>query len=229
MASVALLENEVEIPAGINNLTEFRRWAHSDDFPEFGRIDYIRGRIEVDMSPEDLFTHGTLKVKVIEVLNGIVEDDDFGILFSDRSRVSNEAADLSAEPDVVIVSHEAVDEGRVRWVPKATQEEGRYIEIEGSPDVVIEIVSDSSQAKDNQRLPQAYFDAGVLEYWLMDARGKELQFVIYHRGGDQFVPVEPDADGWLNSSTLNHSFLLDRRRHQRGYWLYKLLVGDSVD
>src|SRR5436309_2438449 len=55
--STILLDQDIEIPA-IHNLAEFRRWALSDDFPHRGRIDYIDGRIEVDMSPEDLFTHG---------------------------------------------------------------------------------------------------------------------------------------------------------------------------
>jgi hypothetical protein len=50
--STVLLEHEIEIPT-IRNLAEFRQWALSDDFPDRGRIDYIAGRIEVDMSPED--------------------------------------------------------------------------------------------------------------------------------------------------------------------------------
>ena len=63
MASV-LIEEQVEIPLGIACLADFRQWALSDDFPERGRIDFIAGRIEVDMSPEDLFTHGTLKSEI---------------------------------------------------------------------------------------------------------------------------------------------------------------------
>src|SRR6266511_1101783 len=47
-----LLEHGIEIPV-IRDLADFRRWALSDAFPQRGRIDYIAGRIEVDMSPED--------------------------------------------------------------------------------------------------------------------------------------------------------------------------------
>ena len=57
----------------------------------------------------------------------------------------------------------AIDEGRVRLIPKATGETGRFVEVEGSPDLVIEIVSDSSVNKDTWRLPKAYFDAGLSE------------------------------------------------------------------
>ncbi len=37
---------------------------------------------------------------------------------------------------------------------------GRYVELEGAPDLVVEIVSDSSVAKDTQRLPPRYAAAG---------------------------------------------------------------------
>jgi Uma2 family endonuclease len=35
--------------------------------------------------------------------------------------------------------------------------------VEGGPDLVVEIVSDSSEEKDLDRLPRAYFSAGVRE------------------------------------------------------------------
>ena len=44
--------------------SRFSPVAAPDDFPERGRIDYIAGQIEVDMSPEDLFTHGSLKTEI---------------------------------------------------------------------------------------------------------------------------------------------------------------------
>ena len=53
---------------GFGSLDDFRRWALSDDFPETGRIDFIEGRIEVDMAPEDLFCHGTLKTEIVAAL-----------------------------------------------------------------------------------------------------------------------------------------------------------------
>ena len=44
---------------------------------------------------------------------------------------------------------------------------------------MIEIVSDSSVAKDTRRLPAAYHKAGVGEFWLVDARGPETSFTIH--------------------------------------------------
>jgi hypothetical protein len=70
MAIAILLEEDgsLEIPL-VQSLGAFRAWASSDDFPERGRIDYINGRIEVDMSPEELYCHGAIKIELIRVLS----------------------------------------------------------------------------------------------------------------------------------------------------------------
>jgi len=221
MATV-LLEEQIEIPT-IQNLAEFRRWALSDDFPQRGRIDYIAGKIEVDMSPEDLFTHGELKVEVSSEIKYRVKQLDLGHVYVDSARVSSLLGTLSAEPDVLVIAYSAIDEQRVSFVPKASGEKDRYVEIEGGPDLVVEIVSDSSVTKDTKRLPIAYYQAGVREYWLIDARGQEeLSFQLLRRGNTAFEPTPADADGYQRSEVLDADYRLDRSRHKRGHWVYQL-------
>lgn len=219
--STILLDHEIEIPT-IRNLADFRRWALSEEFPERGRIDYIGGRIEVNMSPEDFFTHGTLKSEIAGEIKDRVEELDLGHTLIAETRISSVPGDVSAEPDVIVITHEAFDSGRVSLVPKASGEPDRYVEVEGGPDLVVEIVSDSSVKKDTQRLPGAYFDAGVREFWLIDARGKELFFQIRRRGASSFVAAEMDADGYHRSDVLDAWYSLERGRHQRGHWVYRL-------
>jgi Uma2 family endonuclease len=221
--STVLLDQGIEIPT-IGNLADFRRWALSDAFPQRGRIDYIGGRIEIDMSPEDLFTHGTLKLEMASVIKRRVDELDVGHTFVAETRVSSAAANLSAEPDVVVLTHQALDDGRVRLVPKASGEADRYVEIDGGPDLVVEIVSDSSQHKDTERLPKAYFDAGVREFWLVDARGPEMRFRIHQRGAESFHNVVADERGYIASAVLTARFRLERTRHPRGHWMYSLHV-----
>ncbi len=224
MVSV-LFDERVEIPLGIASLADFRQWAISDSFPDHGRIDYVTGRIEVDMSPEDFFTHGTLKSQVSSRIEQRVNELDLGHTLIAETRVSSIVGDLSAEPDVVVISHTAIDAGRVRLVPKASGIDGRFVEVEGGPDLVVEIVSDSSVEKDSERLPVSYYKAGVLEYWLLDAREKELFFQIYRRGAASFEPTPPDQQGGQHSIVLHSSCILHRNRHARGHWIYRLELG----
>lgn len=221
MASV-VFEQHTRIPLGLSSLEQFRAWARSDEFPENGRIDYTHGDIEVDMSPEDLFTHGSLKTALIAALVDRVTQLDLGHLFSSRTRVSHNSANLSVEPDIVLISHEAIETGRVTLVPKAGGRPDRFIEIEGTPELIVEIISDSSVVKDRQRLLRAYHAAGVPEYWLVDARGSELYFQIHVLDFDQYRLADMDADGFQHSLVLACYYQLRRERGKHGYWQYAL-------
>ncbi len=148
MATIVNFENAFEMPMGLNSLDDFRRWTSTDAFPRTGRIDFVDGRIDAEMSPEDLFTHGTPKSEIHGVLYGRVKSQRLGHLFIDRTRIASVPGNLSAEPDIVFVSHRAIESGRVRLIPKASGQPGRYVELEGGPDLVVEIVSDGSVTKD---------------------------------------------------------------------------------
>ena len=222
MAITLVLEEQIEVPMDLRCLADFRRWATSEDFPERGRIDYIAGRIDVDMSPEDLHTHGKLKTELVGVLWRRVRQAGLGELYTDRGRVSCPQADLSAEPDVVLVSEASLDSGRVRLVPKAGGGADRYIELEGPPDLIVEIVSDASVRKDTERLPAAYYQAGVTEFWLIDARRKDLLFRIHHRGQSQYEPAATDAEGYQYSNVLERRYRLDCSRNAKGRLTFDL-------
>ena len=98
-----------------------------------------------------------------------------------------------------------------------------FVEIEGSVDLIVEIVSDSSVRKDTQELPIAYFAAGVREYWIADARGDELVFHLHHRGSDQFEPTKRDHKGFQRSAVLDRRYRLERGRDQHGFWRFELI------
>lgn len=224
MSLTLVLDEQTEIPLSMETLEDFRSWARSQAFPERGRIDFIGGRIEVDMSPEDLFTHGSVKTEIVSVLGVRVKRRRLGRLFSDRTRISCPKADLSVEPDVVFVSQEAITGGKVRLVPMSgSNKRDRFAEIEGGPELTVEIISDSSIGKDQERLPAAYSLAGVQEYWLVDARREDLVFQIHRRGATGFEPVTPDAEGFQHSAVFDCDFRLDRTRGEDGFWAYDLI------
>ena len=222
MATTIRFDEDVAIPTTIQSLSGFRAWATSDAFPDRGRIDYLQGSMEVDMSPEDLHTHGKVKLAIATVLWTLAETEELGEVYSDRARVSVPAADLSVEPDVVFASEKSLESGRARLVPRAGGEPDCFVEIEGPVDLIVEIVNDKSVAKDTKRLPQQYFQAGVTEYWLVDARREDLKFQIHRRGHSAYEPVPPDPDGYQHSPVLNRRFRLIRRRNSKGRVTYRL-------
>lgn len=216
-----VIGGELEIPP-ITNLEEFREWARSDDFPERGRIDYIDGRIEVDEVTEDAFTHGTPKAEIARVVLGRVRELRLGHTFIDAMRVTCPPSGVSVEPDVVVVSHAALTEGRVRLVAAQSMKSRRYVELEGAPDLVVEVLSDSSVEKDSDRLFRRYFETGVAEYWLADARGHDLVFDIHHRGKSGFRRAPRDQAGFQRSRVLKARYRFEREPDRNETWFYTL-------
>jgi len=206
----------------LRGLADFRRWAVSDAFPERGRIDYLAGSIEVDMSPEDLHTHGKLKTELNGVLWQRIKEHDLGELYTDRTRVSCPEVDLSVEPDIVLVTNESLDSGRVRLVPRTGGGADRYVELEGPPDLIVEIVSDASVRKDTERLPGLYYAAGVREFWLVDARRAELVFRIHQLGTSGYELAPATADGFQHSAVLSRWYQLHRTRNRHGRIAFQL-------
>ena len=211
----------LDVPLGVQTFEAFRAWTLSDDFPETGRIDYVNGRIHVDMSPEKLFSHGKMKSALLLPVNYRIDYDDLGHLVIDQSRLVHEAKALSVEPDFVFISYGAIATGRVT-LTQSKSDPDDYIEIVGSPELVCEIVSDSSVKKDTKDLFVAYCDAGVAEYWLADARKGRLEFAIYHRGRSGYEATTADADGFVKSEVLGHSYRLSRSKDRNGMWKFRL-------
>ena len=87
-----------------------------------------------------------------------------------------------------------------------------------------EIVSDSSVRKDKVELRQSYFAAGIPEYWLIDARGDELDFQLLVRGTEDYVAQSADAKGYFWSPCFGRRFLLTRKAHKISGWSYRLLT-----
>ncbi len=200
----------VRIPAGFRDLEAFREWARSDDFPERGRIDWIGGEVEVDVSLEDLTTHGTLKTAIARRLSELVEDRNLGVVLIDSSRLSSGPGDLSSEPDVLALLKESVDAGRVRLVPKASGPAGRFVEVEGAVDLVVECVSDSSAKKDRIELVSRYHAAGVREYWMVDGRREEIDFMLYRMAPNRYEVAPPDPQGFRSSPLLGRGVKIHR-------------------
>jgi Uma2 family endonuclease len=210
----------LHIPRNAHTLAGFRAWVLSDEFPEKQRVTFLNGEIYLDMSKEEISTHASVKTAVAGTTFNLNEEIDFGELFINGVLVTNVEAGVSNNPDMVGVSWESLDSGKVRYVRVKKQ---REMEIEGSPDWLLEIVSDGSVIKDTVDLRDAYHRAGVREYWLIDARGDEIAFQILHWRKNGYVSA-PRKDGWQRSRVFGRSFRLSRSRNRRGGWRYNLAI-----
>jgi Uma2 family endonuclease len=219
------VEDTLRIPPGARTLEGFRRWSWSESFPERGRIDFLDGELEIDLSPENLYWHGTVKVAITVALHEQVAATGRGAVFVDATRVVSVDASISVEPDVVVVLWESLAAGRVREVPAASGEPGNYVEFEGAPDLMVEVVSKSSVGKDRRRLPPLYARAGVPELWLVDARGpgdSPVELAIHHLGPAGYALAPADADGWCASRILGRRCRLRRHAGRDHGFTYQL-------
>jgi hypothetical protein len=157
MNTIVLDDDSVVVPDGICNLDAFRRWAHSDDFPEAGRIGVLDGQVWVDMSKEQVFTHNQLKQEFNLVIGGLVKKQRLGRFFPDGLVVTNDRAQLACEPDGGFVSRQTLKSGRVRLVEG---EKGGYLELAGTPDMVLEIISASTVEKGHGDAPRPLLASG---------------------------------------------------------------------
>jgi Uma2 family endonuclease len=85
---------------------------------------------------------------------------------------------------------------------------GQYMELEGTPDWVLEVVSQPNVAKDTEWLRESYHRAGIPEHWLIEARFDELSFQVLRRRRDRFAAMAARG-GWYRSQVFDHSFRLE--------------------
>lgn len=210
-----VIDGAFEMPL-ITSLEEFIAWRESDDCPKQGRFAWIDGTLWVDLMTEQLYTHNQVTLAIAAILYPLTFDS--GRFFPDGADLANRGVGLMTTPDGVYVSFASFEAGRVHEAPN--RDRVGVIRLEGTPDMVLEIVSDSSEVKDAVTLPARYYAAGIPELWRVDARG-ELRFEILCRddAGYQHATV---PDGWCRSAVFGRDFRLSAGNDQRGRPRYTL-------
>lgn len=222
MCRVVIQQAEnVIVPREVVDLDSFQGWVRSREFPEEGRIDFLAGEIWIDMSEEQLFSHVRVKGEFCRVLTNLEREQRQGFYLVDGARVSHPEADLSAVPDGVFILNASVQTLRVQLVPGVG---GGHVRLEGGPDIVLEVVSESSVQKDTVRLRELYWKAGVREYWLVDARRDPLTFEILRHASKGFRAGRK-REGWQRSDVLGRAFRLVQQTDPLGHPVFTLEVG----
>jgi Uma2 family endonuclease len=211
----------ITVPNWVRDHESFRRWARSKDCPEKVRLAFYRGALWLDLAPEELYSHNQVKGEVCAVLHSRARVDHRGRYATAGMLLSLPDVGLSCMPDGLFISYDSLRSGRVRGVGAET---GDCVELEGPPDMVLEIVSDSSETKDLVDLRTLYAQAGVPEYWLIDARSSHVRFELLRREPRGYSVTRPDAGDWQESVVFGLSFRLVSSKNPMGEPTYTLEV-----
>jgi Uma2 family endonuclease len=172
------------------------------------------------MSKEQIYTPFAVKTEITAVTHRIARMDKLGMVLGDGLPLSNFAADISGNPDMTFLLNETLRSDRIRHIEG---KDGGYTELQGSPDMVLEVLSKSSVQKDEVVLRQAYWDAGIREYWLVDAHKEPLRFEILHYAPRGYS-ARRKKDGWARSEVFGKSFRLVQSTNALGHPEYSLEV-----
>lgn len=209
--------DRASLPPWVVDFDSFRDWTLSNSFPDVGAISFCGDRIWVDISMEK-YAHNQIKGKSATTLTLLAEGDDLGEYVYDRMRLVNHDAALSTEPDGMFFFHATRQAGKVQLV------EGEdSLEIIGTPDMTLEVVSATSVKKDTELLMDLYWQAGVTEYWLIDSRDEHPQLEIYRHGSRKFT-LARNQEGWSKSGVFGKSFRLVTEKGKQGNVIYRLEV-----
>jgi hypothetical protein len=219
MVTIALEGQQVSVPEWVVDLESFRRWVHGDDVPEHWRIWWLDRDVWMDMSKEQIFSHAVVKTEIGSVLHGLVKTAKLGLHVVDGLMISSFAGDYAGVPDGVFVSTSTLGSDRVRLIEGSR---GGYVELQGTPDMVLEVVSTSSLQKDTVVLRNRYWLAGIPEYWVVDAR-RDSKFDILRSTSNGYVATRKQ-DGWIKSQVFGKSFRLTKATNALGHPEYTLEV-----
>ncbi len=141
-------------------------------FPEDGlRHELIDGEHFVSPAPSRKHQRAVLNLSID--VGGFLRDHPVGEL-------------LPAPFDVVLSIHDVVQPDLL-FTSNARAEILTGKDAKGAPDLVIEILSESTRKVDETRKLRLYERAGVLEHWMFDPDRETAR--IYRRDGDRFVLI----------------------------------------
>ena len=164
---------------------EFVAWCDEDTWAE-----WVDG--EVIMHSLSNFRHVDLAGFLIVVLRGFVTHFDLGVVASPEFQIRLGELRRRRVPDLFFVA-----KGRLDLIQSD--------HFEGAPDLVIEIASPDSMARDWREKYWEYRTAGVREYWIIDPMAQRVEVCRLTDDGE-YVVIDPQ-EGRLGSTVLPGFYL----------------------
>ncbi|HEO65462.1 MAG TPA: Uma2 family endonuclease [Spirochaetes bacterium] len=148
-------------------LTKHKTWTYKDycELDDDKQYEILEGEL-IEM-PAPGLTHQRVLKKLSQCLDRYVEKNKMGELFIAPLDVIFDPGN-TLEPDIIFVSSDRLD---------MAQDKGLF----GSPDLVVEIVSPSSQKMDTVDKFKIYQKFKVKEYWIVHPNNKSTEVFILEK------------------------------------------------
>ncbi len=161
---------------------EFLEWA-SDIHAE-----WVNGEAIKFMPP--LLKHQLIVGLMYKLLSLYAEMFDLGVVQIAPFEMRATPDGPAREPDLLFIAREHLD----RLTPRR---------LTGPADLVVEVVSESSAARDRNDKFFEYQEAGIPEYWLIDSRAGKERVDGYRLMADgKYLAILPDERGCYHSTVL---------------------------
>lgn len=156
-------------------------------------MEWVNGEGIIYMPP--LYQHQEIIRFLSGLLGPFIQFIDLGTLILAPFEVKLWPDGPSREPDLIFIT-------------KANLSNLTDKRFNGSPDLLIEVISPGSVTEDRVRKFTEYEQAGVQEYWVIDPRPHQQQADFYVLGEDKIYHAAPvDDQGIFRSTVLPHFWL----------------------
>jgi Uma2 family endonuclease len=166
----------------------FALWVRERSRWDLNRYELLEGK--VTMTPPAGYPHGEIEANVLALLHAFAKPRALGRIFGSSQGYELPSGD-TLEPDASFVS-------TMRWEQAPAPEEGKFLRV--VPDLVVEILSSGTAARDRGAKKAAYDANGVREYWLIDRSAREI--VRFVRGPGGFGDARTFRDELMDSEVL---------------------------
>ena len=155
----------------------FARWVAQREWDSY-RYELLHGRVV--MTPPAGYPHGAVAVRISSPIAPLARAT--GAIVFDSSQGFELPTGDTVAPDVSVVSAE-------RWA-LTTPIMGKFLRV--VPELVVEILSESTASRDRGEKKGIYGAAGVLEYWIVDTRARTVS--VFRGDGERFDAGHIDTD-----------------------------------
>ena len=156
----------IQAPTTARSWPEQGQWTYADwlRLPDDGfRYELIEGELFVSPSPS--IEHQNAVSALLTEMRYYARGKNLGLVLTAPIGVQLPDHAVVVQPDVLFVSRDRLDIVADDMIT-------------GAPDLVVEVLSPSNWVFDRTRKQQAYEQAGVREYWIVDYRARTVDVLV---------------------------------------------------